>query len=93
MNAAMLGPDAIGYDPARVQVLGRRTSDSIRALDAIVSSDPAAAAAMRVVRLIRHNLSDLWMPLIRAQGGGGTGSARVSPWDTSIQSCLSLERD
>jgi hypothetical protein len=65
MNAAMLGPDAIGYDPARVQVLGRRTSDSIRALDAISSSDPAAAAAMRVVRLIRHNLSDLWMPLIR----------------------------
>lgn len=65
MNTATLGPDAIGYDPARMQVLGRRTSDAIRALDAIASSDPAAAAAMRVVRLLRQNLSDLWMPLIR----------------------------
>jgi hypothetical protein len=56
---------SIGYDPARVRALGRRTSDSIRALDAIHSSDPAAADAMRVLRLIRRNLSDLWMPLIR----------------------------
>lgn len=56
---------SIGYDPARIRTLGRRTSDSIRALDAISSSDPAAADAMRVVRLIRQNLGDLWMPLIR----------------------------
>ena len=34
---------SIGYDPARIRTLGRRTSDSIRALDAISSSDPAAA--------------------------------------------------
>lgn len=56
---------SIGYDPARIRALGRRTSDSIRALDAIHSTDPAAADAMRVVRLIRLNLSDVWMPLIR----------------------------
>jgi len=56
---------SIGYDPARIRALGRRTSDSIRALDAIHSTDPAAADAMRVVRLIRQNLSDQWMPLIR----------------------------
>lgn len=55
----------IGFDPDRIRALGRRTSDSIRALDGIRSSDPAAAEAMRVVRLLRRNLADHWMPLIR----------------------------
>lgn len=54
-----------GYDLRRVRALGHRTLDAIAALDAVGSTDPAAADALRVIRLARRNLEDLWMPAIR----------------------------
>jgi hypothetical protein len=54
-----------GYEPARVHHLLQRTLESIDLLDAISSSDPAAAEAMRTVRLARGNLEDHWMPALR----------------------------
>lgn len=84
----MLTGDAIGYDPERVRALGRRTSDSIRALDAIASSDPAAASAMRIVRLIRRNLSDLWMPLIREI----ENSSSMTAWSSHLAERHRFER-
>jgi hypothetical protein len=53
------------YDPQRIRELSVRTVAAIDALSTISSSDPAAADAMRTVRLLRHNLEDLWMPLLR----------------------------
>lgn len=55
----------LGYDLRRVRALGQRTVASIDALGAIGSNDPAAAEAMRAIRLTRRNLEDLWMPAIR----------------------------
>jgi len=54
-----------GYDPDLVRALSHRTSDAIEALRAIHSDDPAAADALRTIRLTRHNLEDLWMPALR----------------------------
>ena len=54
-----------GYDLGKVRALGHRTLEAIAALGAIGSTDPAAADALRVVRLTRRNLEDLWMPAIR----------------------------
>ncbi len=53
------------YDPTRIRELSVRTVAAIDALSMISSSDPAAAEALRTVRLLRHNLEDLWMPLLR----------------------------
>jgi hypothetical protein len=54
-----------GYDLQRVRALGQRTIAAIAALDAIGSTDPGAADALRAIRLTRLNLEDLWMPAIR----------------------------
>lgn len=54
-----------GYDLRRVRALGHRTLDAIATLDAVDSTDPAAADALRAIRLTRRNLEDLWMPAIR----------------------------
>jgi hypothetical protein len=54
-----------GYDPARVQQLARRTSEAIELLGHLRSNDPAAADAIRTVRLARVNLEDHWMPALR----------------------------
>ncbi|HUS42973.1 MAG TPA: hypothetical protein VMY16_09920 [Ilumatobacteraceae bacterium] len=54
-----------GYEPGRVQQLLRRTWESIERLDAISSSDPAAADALRTIRLTRSNLEDHWMRALR----------------------------
>jgi len=54
-----------GYDPARVGDLSRRTAEAIEVLARIGSDDPAAADAMRIVRLTRRNLQDQWMPALR----------------------------
>jgi hypothetical protein len=54
-----------GYVPSRVHQLSRRTLEAIDALGAMTSSDPAAADALRTVRLTRRNLEDHWMPALR----------------------------
>jgi hypothetical protein len=92
----------IGFDPDGVRALGRRTDEAIRGLDAIRSSDPAAAHAMRVLRLTRQTLADHWMPLIRTIESSTamtrwaahplnldhSGRLRAATWlvDTSLQS-------
>ncbi len=55
-----------GYNPQRVRQLSARVVEGIDALRSTRSPDPAAADAMRVLRLTRQNLEDLWMPTIRA---------------------------
>ncbi|HSP27298.1 MAG TPA: hypothetical protein VLN74_02030, partial [Ilumatobacteraceae bacterium] len=54
-----------GYEPARVHQLARRTAEAIDELTRIVSNDPAAAEAIRTVRLTRSNLEAQWMPALR----------------------------
>ena len=54
-----------GYDPGHVHALVRHTLESIDRLDALASADPAAADALRTVRLTRANLEDHWMPALR----------------------------
>lgn len=58
--------NSIGYDPARIVLLRSRVRESIAALRSIRSADPAAATALRVVRLLRQNLEDSWLPLVDA---------------------------
>ncbi len=53
-----------GYDPQRVRALSHRTAASIEELRSIRSDDPAAAEAVRAVKLTRRNLEDLWMPTL-----------------------------
>lgn len=55
-----------GFDPARMVLLRTRTIDAVAALDDVRSTDPEAAHALRVVRLVRQNLLDLWIPVIDA---------------------------
>jgi hypothetical protein len=55
----------IGYDPARIHQLSQHTRVALHALEALASDDPAAADAMRAVRLTRRNLEDHWMPALR----------------------------
>ena len=52
------------YDPARIQLLSTRTAQAVDELASIRCSDPAAADALRAVRLLRINLEDLWLPLL-----------------------------
>lgn len=54
----------VGYAPERIRHLGSRTRRAIEDLRAIRSDDPAAADALRAVRLARRNLEEVWMPLI-----------------------------
>ncbi len=54
-----------GYDIERVRALAHRTAEAIDHLRSIRSDDPAAAEAMRTLRLARRNLEDLWMPTLR----------------------------
>jgi hypothetical protein len=55
----------VGYEPSRVIQLSRRTTAAITSLAALTSSDPAAAEAIRTIRLTRRNLEDHWMPALR----------------------------
>ncbi|MBG7603134.1 MAG: hypothetical protein IZT58_00700 [Actinobacteria bacterium] len=55
----------IGYDPNRIRTLSRQTTASIHSLGALRSSDQAAADALRAAKLMRRNLEELWMPLLR----------------------------
>ncbi len=54
----------MGYDPDRIRALSRHTRDAIAATFEVRSSDPAAADALRAVRLLRRNLEDHWMPAL-----------------------------
>ena len=54
----------MGYDPDRIRALSRHTRDAIAATFEVRSSDPAAADALRAVRLLRQNLEDHWMPAL-----------------------------
>ncbi len=54
-----------GYEPSRVHHLTRRTLEAIDTLRALAATDPAAADAIRTVRLTRQNLEDHWMPALR----------------------------
>ena len=53
------------YDPSRIHQLSMRTAMAIDALAMFDSPDPMAADAMRALRLLRRNLEDVWMPLLR----------------------------
>lgn len=55
----------VGYEPGRVVQLSQRTLESIETLAALASDDPAAAEAIRAIRLTRRNLEDHWMPALR----------------------------
>ncbi len=55
----------VGYEPDRVRHLLQRTIEAIDRLDAISSTDPAAADALRTIRLTRANLEDHWIPALR----------------------------
>lgn len=54
----------IGYDPQRVRMLSHHTAVAIDGLRSIRSDDPAAAEALRTIKLTRRNLEDLWMPTL-----------------------------
>ncbi len=54
-----------GYEPERVVQLSRRTLEAIDTLGDLTSTDPAAAEAIRTIRLTRSNLEDHWMPALR----------------------------
>ncbi len=54
-----------GYEPGRVVQLSRRTLEAIDTLADLASTDPAAAEAIRTIRLTRSNLEDHWMPALR----------------------------
>jgi hypothetical protein len=55
----------IGYEPSRVIQLSRRTTEAIDSLASLLSTDSAAADAIRTIRLTRSNLEDHWMPALR----------------------------
>ncbi len=53
------------YDPRLIPELKGRTGEAIDALVRLKSNDPAAAGALRTIRLTRRNLEDHWMPALR----------------------------
>jgi hypothetical protein len=55
-----------GYDPARIVALRSRVIESVEALRSVTCSDPAAAPALRVAKLLCHNLEHSWLPLVDA---------------------------
>lgn len=57
--------ERLGYDLQRVRHLGLLTLAAIDDCARLRSTDPAAADALRAVRLARRNLEDLWMPAVR----------------------------
>lgn len=67
------------YEPSRIHQLSRHTLDAIDTLDSLASTDPAAADALRTIRLTRSNLEDHWMPALR----GIEGSDSMVRWRAS----------
>jgi hypothetical protein len=54
----------LAYHPERIEALWRHTRHAIDELAAIASDDPAAAEAMRAVRLAQAHLEADWLPLL-----------------------------
>jgi hypothetical protein len=54
----------LGYRPERVEELWQHTRHAVDDLASIASDDPAAAEAMRTVRLARQHLESEWLPLL-----------------------------
>ena len=54
----------LGYHPQRVGELWRHTRGAVDELEAITCDDPAAAEAMRAVRLAQSHLEGDWLPLL-----------------------------
>jgi hypothetical protein len=54
----------LAYHPERVEELWRHTRRAVEELAAIASDDPAAAEAMRTVRLAQAHLEGDWLPLL-----------------------------
>jgi hypothetical protein len=75
-----LGGHCYGYDPARILVLGRRTDEAIDGLHQLRCDDPAAAEALRVVRLTRHNLEHVLKPLVQSIAS----SRAMSVWSNAL---------
>jgi len=69
----------VGYEPSRVIQLSRRAAEAINSLAGLASSDPAAAEAIRTIRLTRSNLEDHWMPALRDI----EGSDAMAHWRSS----------
>lgn len=53
-----------GHDLQRVRLLRARTVDALEELKALRTTDPAAGAAMQVVRLTEHTLERFWLPAL-----------------------------
>lgn len=67
------------YNPELVNELHWQTAQTIDALSQLWSGDPAAADAMRILRLARLNLQDHWMPAL----GDIEHSDAMVTWRTS----------
>ena len=52
------------FDPAGLAELRALTSDAVDELDDLGSHEPAAAAAMRAIRLTRYTLESFWIPTL-----------------------------
>jgi len=57
------------FDPDSVARLRARTVDALDQLADLRSHDPAAASAMRAVRLARHTLEWFWIPTLDEKAG------------------------
>ena len=55
---------AVRFDPALLAELRARTVDALDELGDLRSHDPAAARAMRDLRLTRHTLESFWIPAL-----------------------------
>lgn len=52
------------FDPDRLARMRARTADALTELDELRSHDPAAASAMRAIRLTRFTLEWFWVPAL-----------------------------
>jgi hypothetical protein len=59
-----------GPERDRLAVLRARAHDALDELRDLRCPDPAAAHAMRVVRLTSRTLSDFWIPALERLDGG-----------------------
>lgn len=73
----MAGGRFIGFDPDRMATLSTATAGALDHLRRIISSDPAAAAAMTRVGNVRFELETVWLPAIARV----TGDRSMAGWD------------